>query len=308
VWDCLFKNAGKESSAILTIFKPCPADCVNALRRDVREAVKPQLNQGKSGKLARAARVGGMVMLEALLSQSDCKAAFAKHLNEEQLQDYLDFTKACRQRERRAVNRQLIAGLDRQLSLTVEQRQQVEQLLGAKKGDRWRPTSMEMLNIDAQESVNTLHRLKVPVDEILSKSQSEIWQLLVTPHKTEHPLYQQTIKDVLSEDAFAQYKARQAERQAFRLQAGHDLVVASLDSILLLDENQRQHFEATAAKLPAPPASDRVPAPVRMFTQLSEQTDSEILSPWQQERLGEYARRFRGWFDEDDNDARRRRR
>jgi len=64
---------------------------------------------------------------------------------------------------------------------------------------------------------------------------------------TDHPLYQQTIKDVLSEGAFAKYKALQAEKQAFRLQA-----------------------------------------------------DGEILSPWQQERLGEYARDFGKWFDEDD--------
>ena len=107
---------------------------------------------------------------------------------------------------------------------------------------------------------------------------------------TNHPLYQQTIKDVLSDEAFARYKALQAERQAFRLQATSDLVVASLDTHLLLDESQRQHFEDTVAQLPTPSASGRVPTSVRTFTKLFEQneeqlTDGEILSPWQRERL-----------------------
>ena len=41
------------------------------------------------------------------------------------------------------------------------------------------------------------------------------------PHAdiTIHPLYQQTIKDVLSEEAFAQYTARQAERENLYQQA-----------------------------------------------------------------------------------------
>jgi len=136
----------------------------------------------------------------------------------------------------------------------------------------------------------------------LEALQKELWQeekewVAGTEYKhesnteiTNHPLYQQTIKDVLSDDAFVQYKARQAERQAFRLQATSDLVVASLDIHLLLDESQRQHFEATVAQLPTPSASGRVPTSVRTFTKLFEQkeeqlTAGEILSPWQRERL-----------------------
>ena len=59
---------------------------------------------------------------------------------------------------------------------------------------------------------------------------------------THHPLYQQTIKDVLSEAAFAQYKARQAERQAFRQQALRDVLVASIDLQLFLSDEQRKHL------------------------------------------------------------------
>ena len=454
----------------------------------------------KRDTMRKAAEEGGMKMLELLLSQTDFKAALTKHLNEEQLQDYLDLTQKRRKLAQQAITRQLTANLDQQLSLTTDQRQKVEQLLDMvnsfKKqlatGMKTELTPIEMLvEIDSQESVNMLHRLKVPIDGILSKSQSEIWKLLAPSRKikdpreekfdkaeaeimeavkagkinkreagakledlealkkelwqekdddleeaeiikavkagkidkreagakledlkrrprgkaeaensnsefkkraklmaeaklaayteqlgslddrasrrlslvtkgvveqhleaqpedpderykkaeaeiikavkagkinrrevraklealkkelwqeekewvteneykhesnteiTNHPLYQQTIKDVLSDKAFARYKALQAERQAFRLQATSDLVVASLDIHLLLDESQRQHFEDTVAQLPTPSASGRVPTSVRTFTKLFEQneeqlTDGEILSPWQRERL-----------------------
>ena len=428
----------------------------------------------KRDTMRNAAEEGGIKMLELLLSQTDFKAALTKHLNEEQLQDYLDLTQKRRKLAQQAITRQLTANLDQQLSLTTDQRQKVEQLLDMvnsfKKqlatGMKTELTPIEMLvEIDSQESVNMIHRLKVPIDGILSKSQSEIWKLLAPSHKikaprgekfdkaeaeimeavkagkidkreaeikamvkagkidkreagvllkdlkrrprgkaeaensnsefekraklmaeaklaayteqlgslddrasrrlslvtkgvveqhleaqpedpderykrverveaeiikaakagkinrrevgaklealkkelwqeekewvteneykhksnteiTNHPLYQQTIKDVLSDEAFARYKALQAERQAFRLQATSDLVVASLDTHLLLDTNQRQHFEDTVAQLSTSG---------NIFTKLFEQLDnSEVLNSWQQARLDEFK-----WFDKD---------
>ncbi|MEC8894406.1 MAG: hypothetical protein VX901_13880 [Candidatus Poribacteria bacterium] len=409
----------------------------------------------KRDTMRNAAEEGGIKMLELLLSQTDFKAALTKHLNEEQLQDYLDLTQKRRKLAQQAITRQLTANLDQQLSLTTDQRQKVEQLLDMvnsfKKqlatGMKTELTPIEMLvEIDSQESVNMIHRLKVPIDGILSKSQSEIWKLLAPSRKikapreekfdkaeaeimeavkagkidkreagvllkdlkrrprgkaeaensnsefekraklmaeaklaayteqlgslddrasrrlslvtkgvveqhleaqpedpderhkkaeaeiikavkagkinrrevgaklealkkelwqeekewvteneykhksnteiTNHPLYQQTIKDVLSDKAFARYKALQAERQAFRLQATSDLVVASLDTHLLLDESQRQHFEDTVAQLSTSG---------NIFTKLFEQLDnSEVLNSWQQARLDEFK-----WFDKD---------
>ena len=311
----------------------------------------------KRDTMRNAAEEGGIKMLELLLSQTDFKAALTKHLNEEQFQDYLDLTQKRRKLAQQAITRQLTANLDQQLSLTTDQRQKVEQLLdmvhSLKKqlatGMKTELTPIEMLvEIDSQESVNMIHRLKVPIDEILSKSQSEIWKLLAPSRKikapreekfdkaeaeimkavkagkinkreaggklealkkelwqeekewvteneykhksnteiTNHPLYQQTIKNVLSDEAFARYKALQAERQAFRLQATSDLVVASLDTHLLLDTNQRQHFEDTVAQLSTSG---------NIFTKLFEQLDnSEVLNSWQQARVDEFK-----WFDKD---------
>ena len=188
---------------------------VNELQRHVHELVKTQLNQEVEAmakainnpadpsqqskemvwssvistptgqKIVAMNGEGGIEMLELLLSQPDCKAAFAKHLNEAQFQDYLDFTQTRRQRAQRAINRQLTADLDQQLILTADQRQKIEQLLGVEVGAEWRLTWGNMLGkemllkeTNSQDSVNMLHRLKVPIDGILSKSHSEIWKLL----------------------------------------------------------------------------------------------------------------------------------
>ena len=46
-------------------------------------------------------------------------------------------------------------------------------------------------------------------------------------HITNHPLYQQAIKDVLSEDAYMHYSEHQAERENLRQQALRDRIVAT---------------------------------------------------------------------------------
>ena len=102
---------------------------------------------------------------------------------------------------------------------------------------------------------------------------------------THHPLYQQTIKDALSEEGFAQYKARQAERQDFRQQALRDVLVASMDAELFLSDDQRKNFEMVAEELFALHAPDEVLAPVDIAYQLCQRTDHELLSPWQREEF-----------------------
>ena len=108
----------------------------------------------------------------------------------------MDLTQKRRKLAQQAITRQLTANLDQQLSLTTDQRQKVEQLLDMvnsfKKqlatGMKTELTPIEMLvEIDSQESVNMLHRLKVPIDGILSKSQSEIWKLLAPSRKIKDP-------------------------------------------------------------------------------------------------------------------------
>ena len=420
---------------------------VSELHQSVHESAEALLKQSEGIRtLAAAARSrNNNKMLETLLSQPDCKVVFAKYLNEEQLQDYMDFTLARRQRDRQAVARHLTAWYDQQLSLTVDQREKIEQRLVANAGGGWPASARNMLWNRLRPVDVVRQRFKSPPDDVLSQTQSAIWEELVVPpesknrwrvqddgdeerkamfakaqaevmeafkagkitreevgHRletlktelwgedkddvlepqekmrwiaeaklaahteqlgpldesaslrlalvtkgvveeyleaqgedwkamyeeakkeiieavetgrltreqaaqrleglkkrldaeerapdagadiTHHPLYQQTIEDVLSDEAFAQYKALQADRQVFRQQALRDVLVASMDAELFLSDEQRKYFETTFAELSASSATDEVPAPVYMAHQLFQRTDRELLSPWQQEEF-----------------------
>ena len=105
---------------------------------------------------------------------------------------------------------------------------------------------------------------------------------------TGHPLYQETIKDVLSAEAYARYQARQAEGLAFRQQAARDVVVAGLDLQLWLGEKQRKHFEQAAAKLCISPEDATIPTPAEMVGRLHDhfsRAESAVLSSWQTQQF-----------------------
>ena len=110
-------------------------------------------------------------------------------------------------------------------------------------------------------------------------------QFAATGDITGHTLYQQTIRDVLSEEAFAQYEERQAQRRATREQASRDLAVTCIDTHLLLADDQRQRVETTAAELPVPSETDGTPAVPFVLYDLAQGMDRELLSPWQQDQL-----------------------
>jgi len=109
-----------------------------------------------------------------------------------------------------------------------------------------------------------------------------------TEEITNHQLYQQTIKDVLSAEAYARYQARQAESLAFHQLAARDVVGASLDLQLWLGEKQRKHFEQAPAKLFAPPEENSIPTPAEMVARLHDrfsQVERQVLSPWQSQKF-----------------------
>ena len=84
-------------------------------------------------------------ILELLLSHPDTKAAFAKHLNETQLADYINFNGARRQQDRLAAVQIMTAVLDQVLSLTTDQRQNVTRLLFEGMNNEPQLTSVHML-------------------------------------------------------------------------------------------------------------------------------------------------------------------
>ncbi|MCG9132671.1 carboxypeptidase regulatory-like domain-containing protein [Candidatus Poribacteria bacterium] len=421
---------------------------VDTLRLSILEAVEIALKRDRSIHLfAKAVEGGSVGLLKVLLSRLDCKVLFAKHLSEAQLQDYVNFAEARQQLDQQTVARWITAALDRELSLTADQREKVVGLLHGVVWNRAFLTSMSVLGISSQKAVHLVHyRLKISLDNILSEAQSKVWHGLVNtnanrdhfavlmpeaevkvvvadkkidvgeaevkvvvahkkidvdeivdPNKkrafirkaavkpvkiekevnvvinevaidppgrlppwvelnadtaesqaqmrhlaeaklaahtellgplteraarrlalgakgvaqqyteaqdkthdamdelwgdeetnidiTEHPMYQQAIKDVLSEEAFAQYSTYQAEREVWYQQVLRDLVVACIDTQLLLDDTQREVLETAASQLIPGPLKAEKPAEFMFFQLFPQTVDFEILTPWQQDEF-----------------------
>ncbi|RKU20627.1 hypothetical protein C6503_05700 [Candidatus Poribacteria bacterium] len=397
-----------------------------ALQRSMLDSIKNILEQGGGlHTFPKAVEEGSMSLLEVLLSYPDFKAALAKHLSEAQLQDYLTSTAARRQRDQQAVAHWITVTLDKQLSLTVDQREKVVKLLhgAASNGDF--PASMSALRISSQKAVHLVdYILKISLDGILSDAQSKVWQGLVeanppkelmvllkdagevgdilveadknegpvvipknpdgadkilvqadankkrpfirmkgvkhveiwnetnpdtaesqdqmiqrveaklaahtellgslderaarrlalvtkgvaqqyieaqgeTPKAidelwedgstkvdiTDHPMYQQAIKDVLSEEAFAQYSAYQAKREVWHQQVLRDVIVACMDMQLLLDETQRETLETAASQLVPGPLKEKKSAEFMFFQLFPQTVNFEILTLWQQDEF-----------------------
>ena len=409
---------------------------VNTLRLSILESVEIALKRdGNIHIFAKAVEGGSVGLLKVLLSRLDCKVLFATHLNEAQLQDYVNFTETRQQFDQQAVARWITVALDKELSLTADQRKKIVKLLHGAAWNEAFPVSTSALRISSQQAVHLVHyRLKISLDNILSEAQSKVWHGLVNtnanrerfavlmpeaevkvvvadkkadvgkivdPNKkrafirkeavkpinieheinvvinevaidppgrlppwvelnagtaaspeqmmeiaeaklvahtellgplderaarrlalvtkgvtqqyteahdkthdamdelwgdgstkvdiTDHPMYQQAIKDVLSEEAFAQYSAYQAEREVWHQQVLRDLVVACMDTQLLLDDTQREALEMAASQLVPGPLKETKSAEFMFFKLFPQTVNFEILTHWQQ---GEFERVF----------------
>lgn len=385
---------------------------VEALHRSILEALNAVLGQNNQdvSEFARVGQEGSIALIDGLLSHPDCKAAFARHLTEKQLQDYIEFTKKLRHQDQQAVARYIAAWMGQELILTRDQRKNLEQSLLDATANEAFPISTSLFEIDILEALHLIgdilealhlidNKLEISLEELLTQNQFHLLQGVVFKNMakgnnnkvavefqlrafaiaklkahadlldplnkeasrrlsiaidgvvqqyidaqntdpkatyretatkltqavkagemtdrqtderldalmkelwdkggtirwrepngdiTRNPLFQQTIKDVLSEEAYAQYTAHQAERRAWRRQALWDLVIACMDTQLLLDNTQRKHLE-TAVEVFAP-LSRRNSPPISMFFLLFQrQRNLEILTPWQQ---GEFKRVF----------------
>ena len=395
----------------------------------ILNSVESTLEHGSGlDTFTRAVGAGSMSLLKMLVSHPGCKAAFAEHLSQAQLQDYLDFTEARQKRDQQVVARRLTMLIDKELSLTADQREKIAKVL---RGAAWNeafPISMSTLRISSQQAIHLVHyRLKVSLDVLLSEAQSKVWQGLINtnanreravffvpkaevkveveneradkrkvevPDKkrafirrepakhvniekevkvvineviidppgrgqpwielnagtaaspeqmmeiaeaklvahtellgalderaarrlalvakgvaqqyteaqdktheamdelwgdegtnidiTDHPMYQQAIKDVLSEEAFAQYNTYQADREVWHQQVLRDLVVACMDTQLLLGDTQRETLETAASQLVPGPLKEEKPAEFMFFQLFPQTVDFEILTLWQQ--------------------------
>ncbi len=133
-------------------------------------------------------------------------------------------------------------------------------------------------NITREQAAEKLEVMKKELWD--KRGTNERWDKIELHQITYHPLYQQAIKDVLSEDAYLQYRARQTERENFRIQASRNLALVFIDMIVLLNEAQQQQIKMITAQLIIPSLNHK--GLQMMFAELFIRMDDEILSPWQQ--------------------------
>lgn len=157
------------------------AAAVKSLRQSIFNSNKIVLMQNESLRaFAKAMDGGNIALLEFFLSHPHTKAIFAKHLTETQLQEYLNLNQIRWQLYQQAIARQIAVVLDKELSLTTDQRQKIEQLLLDTKDSDTFPNSM-IIMLNSLNAAHLVHyKLKLSLDGILSQTQSKIWHGLVS--------------------------------------------------------------------------------------------------------------------------------
>lgn len=94
-----------------------------------------------------------------------------------------------------------------------------------------------------------------------------------------HPLYQQAIKDVLSEDAYLRYEKIQKDRENFRLQATRDFTLSLFDMNVLVNEPQWKQLSKVVQQINNLALSAE--GMQMMLLELFIMIDKDILTPWQ---------------------------
>ena len=155
---------------------------VKALRKSINTSIKNalKLDQTMISIVIDARYKTSPEILETLLSHTEAKNALAKHLNAQQIKDYINFTNTRQKNAQQACIHYITALLEHSLSLTVEQRNSIIQIL-TENADK--ELALEKI-IDGpfQRIVHLINndlKLKFSLDNILNKTQSEIWQVML---------------------------------------------------------------------------------------------------------------------------------
>lgn len=125
------------------------------------------------------------------------------------------------------------------------------------------------------------------VDELANNQNQFLYKMALKSWFTDNisdllynPLYQETIKEIISEKAFEEYQTHQTERQLYQQQAAQNIIFQLFDSLLLLNTTQRIQFKTITDKLTLPSMSNT--GLQLMFIEVYLSIDPEMLSPWQQ--------------------------
>ena len=155
---------------------------VDALHQSINTSIKNALKRDQTmiSIVIDAKYKTGPEILETLLSHTETKNALAKHLNAQQIKDYINFTNARQKNAQQACVHFIAALLEQSLTLTVEQRDRIIQILIDNTDKKL--TLENILNEPFQQIVYLINnnlKLKTLFEYILNQTQRETWQVIL---------------------------------------------------------------------------------------------------------------------------------
>ncbi len=154
---------------------------VKVLHQSINNSIENVLkfDQSMISIIIDAKNKTGPEILETLLSHTETKNVLAKHLNAQQIKDYIDFTNARQKNAQQACIHFITVLLEHSLNLTVKQRNSIIQILIENADKEF--ALEKIINEPFRGIVHLINndlKLKISLDNILSKTQSEIWQVM----------------------------------------------------------------------------------------------------------------------------------
>ncbi len=161
---------------------------VKALRQSMQISIENVLeyDQNLMSMVLNSRHRKGVEILDALLTHSEIKNTIAKHLNTQQLKDYIDFTKTRQKNAQQACIHFIAVLLEQSLSLSIEQKDRIIQLLIESKDADKQLTLENLISEPLQNIVNLINNeLKLSLDNILNQTQLELWKVMLQIYEEE---------------------------------------------------------------------------------------------------------------------------
>ena len=155
---------------------------VKALRQSMQVSIENGLehDQNLMSMVLSSRHRNGVEILDALLTYSETKNTITKHLNTQQLKDYIDFTQTRQKNAQHACIHFIAVLLEQSLSLSIEQKDRIIQLLIESKDADEQLTLENLIYEPLQNIVNLINNeLKLSLDNILNQTQLELWKVML---------------------------------------------------------------------------------------------------------------------------------
>lgn len=236
---------------------------VKALRQSMHISLENVLehDQNLMSMVLSSRHRNGAKILDALLTHSETKNTIAKHLNTQQLKDYIDFTKTRQKNAQQACIHFIAVLLEQSLSLSIEQKDRVIQLLIESKDADKQLTLENLISEPLQNIVNLINnKLKLSLDNILNQTQSELWKVMLQIYEEDRHEFgdvvgievleapmDEAIEKPETQKKQLQVKSKEEIRESLLLQLAKTALTAHTERLGIQNEQDLRRLDLAAA-------------------------------------------------------------